>query len=97
MPPEEVERRKREACARLDFATKLYEAQLARGARFLREHPASAAFWGTDGMKELLQRRGVPSGVGRVCRFGMRTRSPNGDTSWQLARKPTRWASSAAE
>eukprot|EP00969_Alexandrium_andersonii_P078126 3445413-Alexandrium_andersonii.AAC.1 len=35
MEPAEVERRRGEARAHLEFAAQLYEAQLARGARFL--------------------------------------------------------------
>eukprot|EP00969_Alexandrium_andersonii_P144798 6403141-Alexandrium_andersonii.AAC.1 len=76
MEPEEVERWKREARVHLDFAIKLYEAQLDRGARFLHEHPASAPSWSSEGMRRLLARPGVPSGIGHMCRLGMRTGSP---------------------
>eukprot|EP00969_Alexandrium_andersonii_P372250 15481323-Alexandrium_andersonii.AAC.1 len=42
--PEVVAERARKARARLAFVAKLYRAQLERGARFLREHPATASW-----------------------------------------------------
>eukprot|EP00969_Alexandrium_andersonii_P221895 9799944-Alexandrium_andersonii.AAC.1 len=68
---------------------------MARGAHFLHEHPASAASWGTAEVRELLNRPGVSSGIGHVCRFGMKTEPPNGGAGQLLVGKPTRWASSA--
>eukprot|EP00975_Prorocentrum_lima_P055524 11642310-Prorocentrum_lima.AAC.1 len=97
MDPEEVKRRVCEARAHLSFVIKLYEAQMARGAHFLHEHPASATSWDTAEMQELLGRPGVSSGIGHMCRFGMRTEPPNGGAGRLLVRKPTRWASSADE
>eukprot|EP00969_Alexandrium_andersonii_P300402 13281110-Alexandrium_andersonii.AAC.1 len=63
------------------------------GARFLREHPASASSRKESAMEELLSTPGVSSAVGHVCRFGVRipqrgtARGPGG-----LGRKPARWA-----
>eukprot|EP00969_Alexandrium_andersonii_P262093 11587005-Alexandrium_andersonii.AAC.1 len=48
-------------------------------------------------MLELLSPPGVSSGIGRMCRFGMRTEPPKGDAGRLLVRKPTRWATSADE
>eukprot|EP00969_Alexandrium_andersonii_P197939 8744041-Alexandrium_andersonii.AAC.1 len=73
----EVERRRVAARVHLDFAIQLYKEQLSRGAHFLREHPASATSWSEPGMQKLLGRPEVLSGVGHMCRFGMRTGSPD--------------------
>eukprot|EP00969_Alexandrium_andersonii_P105778 4665809-Alexandrium_andersonii.AAC.1 len=81
MEPAEVERRRVEARVHLEFVVQLYEAQLARGARCLRGHPASAASWQQPSMKRLLARPEVSSGVGRMRRFGMRTGPPDGGAS----------------
>eukprot|EP00969_Alexandrium_andersonii_P218117 9633542-Alexandrium_andersonii.AAC.1 len=70
---------------------------MARGAHFLHEHPASAASWDTAEMQKLLTRPGVDSGIGHMCRFGMKTEPPDGGAGRLLVRKPTRWASSAEE
>eukprot|EP00969_Alexandrium_andersonii_P230038 10159526-Alexandrium_andersonii.AAC.1 len=81
MNPAEVERRRVEARVHLDFVIQLCEEHLSRGARFLHEHPASAASWNDPGMKKLLERPGVHSGIGHMCRFGMRTGPPHGGAS----------------
>eukprot|EP00969_Alexandrium_andersonii_P248938 11001634-Alexandrium_andersonii.AAC.1 len=49
-------------------------------------------------MRELLSEPQVATVVGHMCRFGMRVSEPvrTGVGGW-LARKPTRWASSAPE
>eukprot|EP00969_Alexandrium_andersonii_P007843 342319-Alexandrium_andersonii.AAC.1 len=76
MDPDEVERRRVAARVHLDFVIQLYGEQMRRGAHFLHEHPASAASWNEPGMQRLLARPEVHSGVGHMCRFGMRTGSP---------------------
>eukprot|EP00969_Alexandrium_andersonii_P088638 3910590-Alexandrium_andersonii.AAC.1 len=78
--------------------TQLYRSQLERGAHFLHEHPASAASWQEPCITELLSRPEVDSGIGHVCRFGVRVpwAAPAVGGSG-LARKPTRWASSSPE
>eukprot|EP00969_Alexandrium_andersonii_P191137 8442720-Alexandrium_andersonii.AAC.1 len=81
MNPAEVERRRVEARVHLGFVIQLCEEQLPRGARFLHEHPASAASWGDPGVRKLLGRAEVHSGVGHVCRFGRRTGPPHGGAS----------------
>eukprot|EP00969_Alexandrium_andersonii_P256686 11348543-Alexandrium_andersonii.AAC.1 len=48
-------------------------------------------------MQRLLARPEVHHGIGHMCRFGVKTESPEGDASPMLVRKPTRWASSAKE
>eukprot|EP00969_Alexandrium_andersonii_P248977 11003168-Alexandrium_andersonii.AAC.1 len=73
MRPEEVERRKWEVRIHLDFAIRLCEVQLGRGARFLHEHPASATSWGSKGMQRLFERPEASSAIGHMCRFGMTT------------------------
>eukprot|EP00969_Alexandrium_andersonii_P070456 3109386-Alexandrium_andersonii.AAC.1 len=72
MGPAEVKGRLRRARERLGFVAKLYQSQLGRGARFLRERPASASSWKEPAVVELLSRPGVPSVVGHACRFGAR-------------------------
>eukprot|EP00969_Alexandrium_andersonii_P237185 10469955-Alexandrium_andersonii.AAC.1 len=62
----------RKARARLEFAVKLYCAQLERGAHFLREHPATASSWDEQRAQDLLGEPGVSYGVGHMCRIGMR-------------------------
>ena len=92
---EEVARRRKLARLHLAFVVKLYRKQLARGAHFLHEHPASATSWEEPCMQELLGQPGVSTVVGHMCRQGMRRLSPDG--RMLPVRKPTRWASSAAE
>eukprot|EP00969_Alexandrium_andersonii_P275200 12161976-Alexandrium_andersonii.AAC.1 len=72
MDKQEVARRVSAARAHLEFMTQLYRAQLERGAHFLHEHPASAPSWREPCMMELLSQPEVDSGVGHMCRFGMR-------------------------
>ena len=95
MDPEEVERRRRRARLHLEFVIKLYRQQLARGAHFLHEHPATADSWDEPSMQELLAIPGVGTVVGHMCRQGMRIQAPDGRIL--PVRKPTRWASSAPE
>eukprot|EP00969_Alexandrium_andersonii_P120264 5316902-Alexandrium_andersonii.AAC.1 len=64
MEPVGVERRRVEARVHREFVAQLYEAQLARGARFLHEHPAPAASWQEPSTKRLLARPEVSSGLG---------------------------------
>eukprot|EP00969_Alexandrium_andersonii_P095859 4233273-Alexandrium_andersonii.AAC.1 len=64
MDEQEVTRRAAAARARVETATKLYQAQLERGAHFPHEHPASAASWREPCMVELLSRPEVESGIG---------------------------------
>eukprot|EP00969_Alexandrium_andersonii_P239514 10573335-Alexandrium_andersonii.AAC.1 len=66
MGPAEVQDQLRRAQARLDFVVKLRRSQLERGARFLRERPASAGSWKEPAMVELLPRPGVPRAVGHA-------------------------------
>eukprot|EP00969_Alexandrium_andersonii_P225092 9941220-Alexandrium_andersonii.AAC.1 len=92
--PEVVAERACEARARLEFAVKLHRAQLERGARSLREHPATAAAWSEQRAKDLLGEPRASHGVGHVRRFGARVAGPESlGGSTQLARKPTRRAS----
>ena len=95
MDPREVADRRRRARVHLEFVAKLYLKQLARGAHFLHEHPASADSWETDVMIKVLSKPGVNSVVGHMCRQGMRIQAPDGREL--PVRKPTRWASSAPE
>eukprot|EP00969_Alexandrium_andersonii_P235306 10389004-Alexandrium_andersonii.AAC.1 len=67
MNPAEVEHRRVEARVHLDFVIQPHEAQLPRGARFLHEHPASAVSGGDPGVKKLLERPEVHSGIGHMC------------------------------
>eukprot|EP00969_Alexandrium_andersonii_P296659 13108970-Alexandrium_andersonii.AAC.1 len=62
----------RKARVHLEFAVKLYRAQLERGAHFLREHPATASSWDEHCTQGLLCEPGVSYGVGHMCRFGTR-------------------------
>eukprot|EP00969_Alexandrium_andersonii_P013016 567985-Alexandrium_andersonii.AAC.1 len=49
-------------------------------------------------MTELLSRPDVESGIGHMCRFGMRVPwSASAGGGNRLVRKPTRWASSSPE
>eukprot|EP00969_Alexandrium_andersonii_P259114 11456860-Alexandrium_andersonii.AAC.1 len=65
MGEQEVARPVAAARTRLEFVTKLYRAQLERGARFPREHPGSAASWQEPCVVELSGQPEVESGVGR--------------------------------
>eukprot|EP00969_Alexandrium_andersonii_P112335 4962770-Alexandrium_andersonii.AAC.1 len=67
MDQQEVARCVVAAKAHLEFTTKLYRAQLESGARFLHEHPASAASWQEPCTVELLSQPEVESGIGHVC------------------------------
>eukprot|EP00969_Alexandrium_andersonii_P171927 7599501-Alexandrium_andersonii.AAC.1 len=58
------------------IVTKLYQAQLERGAHFLHGQSASAASCQEPCMVELLGRPEVDSGIGHMCRFGMRVPWP---------------------
>ena len=93
--PAVVAERRRKARVHLSCTVELYKRQLARGACFLHEHPASADSWDTDSMQELPAKKEVQSAVGHMCRHGMRMAAPDGEV--RLVRKPTRWASSAPE
>ena len=55
MAPEEVERRRRRARVHLEFVLRMCQKQLARGAHFLHEHPATADSWEEDPVQELLE------------------------------------------
>eukprot|EP00969_Alexandrium_andersonii_P254707 11258276-Alexandrium_andersonii.AAC.1 len=46
MYPEAVAERRCKAQAHLEFVVQLRRSKLERGAHFLREHPATASFWG---------------------------------------------------
>eukprot|EP00969_Alexandrium_andersonii_P170598 7541873-Alexandrium_andersonii.AAC.1 len=67
MGEQEVVRRVSAARAHLEFMTKLYWAQLERGAHFLHEHPASASSWQEPCMAELVSQPEVESGIGHMC------------------------------
>eukprot|EP00969_Alexandrium_andersonii_P245616 10854623-Alexandrium_andersonii.AAC.1 len=73
---------------RLRLAVRRYEPKLGRGAHSLREHPASAPSWGEESAQRLPELPGVLSGVGHLCRLGMRAEAPKSDGDPQLARKP---------
>ena len=79
----------------LEFVLRMYRKQLARGAHFLREHPAPAESWEEGPVQEFLAQPGVSTVVGHMCRQGMRLLAPDGEV--RPVRKPTRWASSASE
>ena len=79
----------------LEFVIRLYRKQLARGAHFLHEHPATADSWAEPAMEKLLAEPGVQSVVGDMCRQGMKLQGPDGHV--RPVRKPTRWAGSAEE
>ena len=66
MDPEEVERRRRKARLHLEFVVKLYWKQLARGAHFLHEHPATADSWNEASMLKPLTEPRVRSVVGHM-------------------------------
>eukprot|EP00969_Alexandrium_andersonii_P250586 11074967-Alexandrium_andersonii.AAC.1 len=76
MGEQEVARRVSAARTHLEFTTKLYWAQLERSAHFPHEHPASASSWQEPCTAELLSQPDVESGIGHVCRFGMRVPWP---------------------
>eukprot|EP00969_Alexandrium_andersonii_P132319 5851031-Alexandrium_andersonii.AAC.1 len=76
MDQQEVARRVSAARTHLAFMTKLYRAQLERGAHFLHEHPASASSWQEPCTVELLSQPEVESGIGHMCRFGVRVPWP---------------------
>eukprot|EP00969_Alexandrium_andersonii_P233673 10316639-Alexandrium_andersonii.AAC.1 len=59
-----------------EFAIELYRSQLARGARLLHEHPATAASWDLPEMQKLLSEPQVSTAVGHMCRFGTRVSEP---------------------
>eukprot|EP00969_Alexandrium_andersonii_P018982 829097-Alexandrium_andersonii.AAC.1 len=73
MGPAAVAERARKA---LEFVAKLRRAQLERGARFLREHPATAPSWNEQCVKDFSGEPGVSHGVGHMCRFGVRVAGP---------------------
>ena len=95
MDPAVVAERRRKARAHLSCVVKLYLRQLARGAHFLHEHPATATSWDEDIVKFLLARPGVDSAVGHMCQQGMTQVAADGRVL--PVRKATRWASSAPE
>eukprot|EP00969_Alexandrium_andersonii_P358706 15451592-Alexandrium_andersonii.AAC.1 len=76
MGEQEVARRVSAARTHLEFTTKLYRAQLERGAHFLHERAASASSWQEPCVVEVLSQPEVGSGVGHMCRFGMRVPWP---------------------
>eukprot|EP00969_Alexandrium_andersonii_P346243 15305807-Alexandrium_andersonii.AAC.1 len=72
----EVRERLEKARAHVEFVIGLYLFQLARGARFLRERPATAASWGLQEMRKLLSEPQVSTAIGHLCRFGARVSEP---------------------
>eukprot|EP00969_Alexandrium_andersonii_P311860 13780165-Alexandrium_andersonii.AAC.1 len=79
--------------AHVECAVKLYQSQLARGARALHARPATAASWGLPEMQKLLNDSRVDTAVGHMCCFGMRVSEPaRAGVGGPLVRKPTRWA-----
>eukprot|EP00969_Alexandrium_andersonii_P194847 8606996-Alexandrium_andersonii.AAC.1 len=54
MSKDEVRGRLEKARVHVEFVAKLYQSQVARGARFLPEHPATAASWDLPDMQRLL-------------------------------------------
>eukprot|EP00969_Alexandrium_andersonii_P194284 8581711-Alexandrium_andersonii.AAC.1 len=105
MDPTEVAERTRKARLHLEFVVKLYVSQLERGARFLHEHPTSAASWNEESIKDLMARPGVECGIGHMCRFGVTAPAVASAGSEPAfagvgclpVRKPTRWMSSSPE
>ena len=93
MPPEEVQRRMKNARVHLKFVVKLYRIQLAEGRHFLHEHPAGARSWVEPYMVKLMQVPGVDSVVSHQCEYGLM--SPDANGVLQLVKKPTRWLSSS--
>ena len=71
MPPEEVERRMREARLHLDFCAELYRLQLREGRVFLHEHPAGATSWCEASIKQVMADARVHWTVGHMCAQGM--------------------------
>eukprot|EP00969_Alexandrium_andersonii_P168898 7465042-Alexandrium_andersonii.AAC.1 len=55
---------------------KALSTQLGRGARFLREHPSTAASRDLPEMQKLLSEPQVGTAVGHMCRFGARVSEP---------------------
>eukprot|EP00969_Alexandrium_andersonii_P277252 12255158-Alexandrium_andersonii.AAC.1 len=98
MDGQEIAKRVAVAKAHLEFMVKPSKSQLERGAHFLHGHPGSATSWQASCLARLLREPGVESGIGRVCRFGMRVPEsvPIG-VGDRLVRMPTRWASSSPE
>ena len=79
----------------LKFALQVYKFQLREGRHFLHEHPASASSWEAAEVQQLLRRTGVGQVTGDQCRYGLRTRSPDG--TLLPAMEPTRFMSSSLE
>jgi hypothetical protein len=69
--PKERHRRQVEAKILLDFAVEVYRAQLARGARFLHEHPLATTSWEEPAVKELRAHPQVQEAVAHQCCFGL--------------------------
>eukprot|EP00969_Alexandrium_andersonii_P245203 10836651-Alexandrium_andersonii.AAC.1 len=76
MDEQEVASRVAAARTHLEFMTKLYQAQLERGAHFFHEHPASAASWQEPCVVELLSQPEVEGCIGHMCRFRVRVPCP---------------------
>ena len=89
----EARRRRAEAMTLLGFALEIYQMQLSAGRHFLHEHPASASSWREAKVQRLRQDPRVAEVVGHQCRYGLRTRGPDG--AWMPALKPTRFLSSS--
>jgi hypothetical protein len=91
MPPEEVERRMREARLHLDFCAELYRLQLREGRVFLHEHPAGATSWCEASIKQVMADARVHWTVGHMCAQGMTSVDEEGIE--RPVRKATRWMS----
>ena len=93
MSERELRRRLVEREVLLRFAVEIYCLQLAAGRHFLHEHPRGARSWEERCVRALLRDPRVDSVVADQCRFGLRIPGPDGRPA--LARKPTRFMSSA--
>ncbi len=94
---EEWEEKFTEARAHIEFVVELYEEQIKGGRFFLHEHPAQAASWGLDSIKQLEERSGVRIQVADQCMFGLRRWGGDERKKDKAARKRTKFMTNSEE
>ena len=72
-----MQRRWDHALVLLDFAMTCADDQIARGAKFVFEHPSGASSWKQESVKRVRNRAGVYEVVFDQCTFGLVTKVPS--------------------
>ena len=83
----------------LQFAVDVYWDQISRGKFFLHEHPATAASWDCQSVRDLAEHTGVIVVTGNMCKWGMHVteeKENQGTDRAVLVKKPTKWMTNSS-